>query len=139
MNNLLNLDYNRSVSIDAVPENSICEDCRKEPAIHRCLVIGGPLHGETGLYCKPCAERYADHAERVSKEAVARNERTSLSQHNWWKYQVNGRPLSEQGRWEAVQSVERYRRHEEVIGVPKVDETYQMPEGYEEEIETFPQ
>lgn len=123
MNNLLDMKYNRVVSIDAAPEDRICDDCRQEPAVYRCTPMGGPLHGETGLYCEPCAERYADHAERVSEEAKVRAERTSAHLYKMTAYRVQGKPLSEQGRWKAVRSPQRFM----------------MPEEYEDEIETFPQ
>lgn len=128
MNNLLNIRYNQFVTADAAPKNSICEICKK-PAIYRCWVTGGPLHGETGLYCVPCAEEYASYVEYISKEAMARKKHMSEEQVYCWMFSV----LSE-GAWKTVRSPQR---DEEAIYTLKDDEVCQIPERHNGEIVTW--
>jgi hypothetical protein len=95
MNNSPNNEYNRYVSVDAAPENSVCEWCKKT-AKCRCLVTGGPLHNQAGLFCRLCGEVYACYVESVSKDSAARAEQMTMGLYDWMHKSVSDGTRSEQ-------------------------------------------
>ena len=121
MNNLPNNDFNRYVSVDTAPRNSICEskDCRKAAA-HRYLVTGGIFHCNNGLFCASCGETYTSHIDRMSKKAKMMAESMPESLYDWTYRQVHDGTLCEQGAWIAEETLESHEEeafesHEEVI------------------------
>lgn len=50
-------EFQRPVSVDFVPEGSVCEWCGK-PAERRLTAIGGRHHNEHGSFCRPCGEQF---------------------------------------------------------------------------------
>ncbi len=51
-------EFTRSVSVDFAPRGSVCEWCGK-PAERQLTAIGGIFHNESGLFCRPCGEKFA--------------------------------------------------------------------------------
>jgi hypothetical protein len=51
-------EFRRPVSVDYVPRGSVCEWCGK-PAEKQLTAIGGRYHNESGMFCKPCGEQFA--------------------------------------------------------------------------------
>lgn len=50
-------EFRRPVSVDSVPQGSLCEWCGK-PAIKQLTAIGGRYHNESGLFCRECGEQF---------------------------------------------------------------------------------
>lgn len=54
---MANNEFHRPISVDFAPHGSLCEWCRK-PAERQLTAIGGRLHNESGLFCRPCGEEF---------------------------------------------------------------------------------
>ena len=52
-------EFRRPVSVDFAPRGSLCEWCGK-PAEKQLTAIGGSYHNESGLFCRPCGERFSE-------------------------------------------------------------------------------
>ena len=50
-------EFRRPVSVDFVPHGSRCEWCGK-PAERQLTAIGGSHHNESGMFCRPCGEKF---------------------------------------------------------------------------------
>ena len=75
---MLDNEFGQSVTMDFVPEGSVCEWCGK-PAVEQLTVIGGKRHNERGYFCHACGEKFiqtvADPNSRLaSVEAGAERE-----------------------------------------------------------------
>lgn len=51
-------EFHRPVSVDFAPRGSSCEWCKK-PAEQQLTAIGGSFHNESGLFCRPCGEKFS--------------------------------------------------------------------------------
>jgi hypothetical protein len=51
-------EFRRPVSVDFVPRGSLCEWCGK-PAERQLTAIGGVFHNESGMFCRPCGEKFS--------------------------------------------------------------------------------
>ena len=61
-------DFRRSVSTDTAPRGSLCEWCG-QPAISLLTAIGGSAHNNSGLFCQPCGEQFAQTVAQASTAA----------------------------------------------------------------------
>jgi hypothetical protein len=50
-------EFRRPVSVDFVPPGSRCEWCG-QPAERQLTAIGGSYHNESGMFCRPCGEKF---------------------------------------------------------------------------------
>lgn len=53
-----NNEFRRPISVDSAPRGSLCEWCGK-PAEQQLTAIGGSYHNDSGLFCRPCGEKFA--------------------------------------------------------------------------------
>ncbi|GAC1378236.1 MAG: hypothetical protein NVSMB33_01940 [Ktedonobacteraceae bacterium] len=53
-----NNEFRRPFSVDFAPRGSVCEWCGK-PAEQQLTAIGGNYHNESGLFCRPCGEKFS--------------------------------------------------------------------------------
>lgn len=51
-------EFRRPVSVDFVPRGSRCEWCGN-PAERQLTAIGGTYHNESGMFCRPCGEKFS--------------------------------------------------------------------------------
>jgi len=51
-------EFRRPVSVDFAPHGSSCEWCGK-PAERQLTAIGGSYHNESGIFCRPCGEKFS--------------------------------------------------------------------------------
>lgn len=51
-------EFHRPFSVDFAPRNSSCEWCGK-PAEKQLTAIGGSYHNESGIFCRPCGEKFS--------------------------------------------------------------------------------
>ncbi len=50
-------EFQRPVSVDFAPHDSLCEWCHK-PAEQRLTAVGGKYHNESGVFCRSCGELF---------------------------------------------------------------------------------
>ncbi|HVB60031.1 MAG: hypothetical protein WCD86_06715 [Ktedonobacteraceae bacterium] len=50
-------EFNSPVTIDFVPEHSVCAWCG-EPAVYELTAIGGKFHNMGAFFCYPCGEEF---------------------------------------------------------------------------------
>ncbi len=53
-----NNEFRRPVSVDFAPRGSRCEWCG-QLAEKQLTAIGGAYHNESGLFCRPCGEKFS--------------------------------------------------------------------------------
>jgi len=53
-----NNEFRRPFSVDFAPRGSLCEWCG-QPAEQQLTAIGGSFHNESGLFCRPCGEKFS--------------------------------------------------------------------------------
>jgi hypothetical protein len=70
-------EFRRPVSVDFAPRGSVCEWCG-EPAERQLTAIGGAFHNESGFFCQPCGEKFAQGV--VNAPSVVAAEVNVLSQ-----------------------------------------------------------
>ncbi|HLZ81887.1 MAG TPA: hypothetical protein VKP04_09655 [Ktedonobacteraceae bacterium] len=51
-------EFLRPISVDSAPRGSRCEWCGN-PAEQQLTAIGGSYHNESGLFCRPCGEKFS--------------------------------------------------------------------------------
>src|SRR5205809_6147601 len=66
-------EFRRPVSVDSAPRGSLCEWCGK-PAIQQLTAIGGSYHNDSGLFCRPCGEKFAEAVMNALHTATAQTE-----------------------------------------------------------------
>ena len=68
-------EFRRPVSVDFAPQGSSCEWCGK-PAVRQLTAIGGSYHNESGIFCRPCGEKFSQavmNAATLQASTVARH------------------------------------------------------------------
>lgn len=63
-------EFHRPVSVDFAPRNSSCEWCGK-PAEQQLTAIGGSYHNESGLFCRPCGEKFSQVVVNAQRPPVS--------------------------------------------------------------------
>ena len=62
-------EFRRPVSVDFAPRGSSCEWCR-EPAEQHLTAIGGSYHNESGLFCRPCGDKFSQVVTDAQQDAT---------------------------------------------------------------------
>jgi len=62
-------EFRRPVSVDFVPRGSRCEWCG-QPAERQLTAIGGTYHNESGMFCRPCGEKFSQAVMDSTKAAT---------------------------------------------------------------------
>ena len=71
-----NNEFRQPVSVDSVPRGSRCEWCGA-PAEHQLTAIGGSYHNESGLFCRPCGEKFTQAV--ISAVQMSQD----IASHSW--------------------------------------------------------
>ncbi|MBV9615723.1 MAG: hypothetical protein JO031_09725 [Ktedonobacteraceae bacterium] len=58
-------EFSRPVSVDFAPRGSLCEWCGSF-AERQLTAIGGSFHNESGLFCRPCGEKFSQAVANAS-------------------------------------------------------------------------
>ena len=58
-------EFTRPVSVDFAPRGSLCEWCG-DLAERQLTAIGGSFHNESGLFCRPCGEKFSQNVANAS-------------------------------------------------------------------------
>jgi hypothetical protein len=58
-------EFSRPVSVDFAPRGSLCEWCGN-PAERQLTAVGGSFHNETGVFCRPCGEKFSQTVANAS-------------------------------------------------------------------------
>jgi hypothetical protein len=52
-------EFHRPISADFAPRGSVCEWCG-QPAERQLTAIGGTYHNQSGVFCRPCGEKFLE-------------------------------------------------------------------------------
>lgn len=58
-------EFSRPVSVDFAPRGSLCEWCGN-PAERQLTAVGGSFHNETGVFCRPCGDKFSQTVANAS-------------------------------------------------------------------------
>ena len=58
-------EFTRPVAVDFAPRGSLCEWCG-DLAERQLTAIGGSFHNESGLFCRPCGEKFSQNVANAS-------------------------------------------------------------------------